>query len=316
MDRRAFLKTIANSAAVCTVAGVVGWRLSCANDRDDDQMIERDIYTMGTVGKIKIATDDTKRGIAALDAASARIQYLNDKLTKFTSFSDIGQLNDRPQKHIYVSPDTRNVLRTGLALTPLTKHRFDLGMGNVLRRYGVDTDVPRVGGARITEQIVRHDKIVNISGQMVQLTRPDTMLDLGGIAKGYALDEGMKVLLSHGIKHAAIDLGGDLMVYGGKAPGKPWIIGIDPRAKAVHPNRKFKLMTGAIASSGDYVKHDHIIQPMTLRPSDRYALSTVIGPKGVVCDVLATAAYNTPRDEMHVLRKNFPQYQFVNLAYA
>ena len=313
MDRRDFLKTITHSTAVLTVAGVVGWRLSFAGEpADDDKLIVRDFYTMGTVGKIKIATDNKKQGIAALDAACTRIDYLNNKLTKFTSYSDIGQLNSQPKKAIYVCQDTINVLKIGLALTPLTRHRFDMGMGNVLTRFGVDTEVPMVGKQPITEQMVRNDKLVEINGQMVRLMRPDTMLDLGAIAKGYAADEAMKVLLSHGIKHAAVDLGGDIIVYGGKAPGKPWVLGMDSKANVVHTQRKFKLISSAIASSGDYIQHNHIIDPLNLRPSTSYALTTVIGPKGIVCDALATAAYNTPMKEMHILQENFPDYQFIN----
>lgn len=315
VERREFLKSLVSTTAIVATTGLLGWRL-LASRTQEESLIERNLFAMGTVGKIKLGTTDKSLAMTAMDAACTRIHYLESKLTKFNSYSDIGQLNAHPDKPVYVSQDTIHVLKTGLALTPLTLHYFDMGMGNLLLRYDVDKGVPKVGKEHLSEQRVKSDSLLQFDNSHARLTRPDTMLDLGGIAKGYAVGQAMKVLLSYGIKHAAVDLGGDLSVYGGKAPGVPWEIGIDPRAKVAHPNRVIKLISGAVASSGDYIQHDHVINPLDLKPSTRYALSTVIGPKAEVADALATAAYNTPINRMDKLRKNFPNYKILIMQLA
>ena len=98
MSRRDFLKSLTNVGVVAAAVGLLGYRLNYANDKHDNELVERDIFVMGTVGNIKLKAASKKQAIAAIDIAVTRLRYLEEKLTKYDSSSDIGQLNDHPNK--------------------------------------------------------------------------------------------------------------------------------------------------------------------------------------------------------------------------
>ena len=330
MNRRELLKAGLNSGMVLLLPGAALW-----NTRDDGRTLaqeqeqlffEREFFAMGTRGTLRLVAGSRAVGARALDDALARITYLEAKLTKFSPYSDIGRLNAAPGKDVYVSRDTASVLRLALDLGAEASGRFDVGMGNFLSRPGLDTRVPLVGGAGdhrgwVTGEGLRSDPLLEIRGRHVRLARPGTMLDLGGIGKGYAVREAIRLLRQqHAIEHAAIELGGDLAFHGGRSAAAPWRIGLDPQAPIAASDRKIiRISTGAVASSGGYrkratrdagaIKH-HIVDPITRTSQDHYALATVVGPDAAVADALATAFFNTPADAAERLMRRFPAYQF------
>ena len=120
-------------------------------------------------------------------------------------------------------------------------------------------------------------------------------LDLGGIAKGYACDEALRVLREKGIKSALVEMGGDIAVGGAPPGAKGWNIQME---NAIDPARRRVILTNAaISSSGDTVqfveingvRYSHIVNPKTsLGLTDRIAV-TVIAPNGITSDGLSTA---------------------------
>lgn len=122
-------------------------------------------------------------------------------------------------------------------------------------------------------------------------------LDLGGIAKGYALDAALVVLRQHGAGRALLDAGGDL-VLGDPPPGKPgWTVAIAPLEPGAAPNQYLILSRVAVATSGDMFqfveidgrRYSHIVDPRTgMGLTDRSKV-TVVAPDGATADSLATA---------------------------
>ena len=144
---------------------------------------------------------------------------------------------------------------------------------------------------------------------------PETDLDLGGIAKGYAADRALEVLQQRGISRALIEIGGDVRA-GDPPPGRNgWRIEI---AYADSANRFIELANQALASSGDteqYVEIDgrrysHVVDARTgLGLTSRIA-ATVLAPDGVTADALATTlTLLDPRDGALLLRERFPTAQ-------
>jgi thiamine biosynthesis lipoprotein len=149
-------------------------------------------------------------------------------------------------------------------------------------------------------------------------------LDLGGIAKGYALDEALKVLASHGIARALVSGGGDMAVSGAP-PGAPgWRIEIAPLDVADAPPKRFvSLADAALATSGDVFQRleiegkrfSHIVDPRTGVGLTDHGLVTIIAPDCMTADALATAVSVlgpekglklvelTPQAEAHIVRK-------------
>jgi thiamine biosynthesis lipoprotein len=130
------------------------------------------------------------------------------------------------------------------------------------------------------------------------LKKDGMSIDLGGIAKGYAVDRAFDILRGLGFRNLIVNAGGDLKV-GGMKFGKPWSIGIqDPRdqGKII---AKIKLKKGAIATSGDYEKYfmyqgkryHHIINPKDGLPAWGCQSVTVLCEEGILADAMATAVF-------------------------
>jgi thiamine biosynthesis lipoprotein len=137
---------------------------------------------------------------------------------------------------------------------------------------------------------------VKVDPKTSTIELPEGMrLGLGGIAQGYGADRAMAVLMAQGVKHAIVNVSGDLKVLGTKF-GKPWEIAI------VHPRDKERviaivpLSNTCLITSGDYERcfeiegklYHHILDPRTGRPSDGCMSATVIAPDSAVADSLAT----------------------------
>ena len=122
-------------------------------------------------------------------------------------------------------------------------------------------------------------------------------LDLGGIAKGYAVDEALAVLAAADVTRALVDAGGDMRL-GDPPPGKPgWRIGVAPLEADGPPSRRLSLSGVAVASSGDawqYIEIDgtrysHIVDPRTGLALTDHSSVTVVAPDGITADALASA---------------------------
>ncbi|CAB3976475.1 FAD:protein FMN transferase [Candidatus Azoamicus ciliaticola] len=274
-----------------------------------------DFYLMGTNGKIQIFCDDLAYGKFVIDKSINRIKYLENVLTKFSPLSDVGILNNNPLGFNEMSIDTLNVLKIGDFISKKTFSYFDMGMGNLLYKFGIDNFVPIVGN--ITEFCDMKDDLFIFDGNYLKLNRKNSMVDLGGIGKGFTIDECLNILSENGIKHAAIEFGGDVRVMGGMPNNLPWKISFDKRLYKFLNDRDFffDLFDGSIAISAGYLKKTfnnshHIINPYSLKSKENYLFLTVFGEKCSFCDALSTAFFNM---DLNIIEKsilNFPNYKF------
>ena len=274
-----------------------------------------DFYLMGTSGKIQIFCDDLAYGKFVIDKSINRIKHLENILTKFSPLSDIGILNNNPFEFNKISIDTLNVLKSGDFISKKTFGYFDMGMGNLLHKFGIDNFVPIVG--KITEVCDMTDDLFIFDGNHLKLNRKNSMVDLGGIGKGFAIDECFKVLFENGIKHAAVEFGGDVRVMGGMPNNLPWKISFDKRLYEFLNDRDvfFDLFDGSIAVSAGYLKKSfnnahHIINPYSLNSKENYLFLVVIGEKCIFCDALSTAFFSMDLDTIEKSILNFSNYNF------
>ncbi|OHB73177.1 MAG: hypothetical protein A2V70_09155 [Planctomycetes bacterium RBG_13_63_9] len=121
-------------------------------------------------------------------------------------------------------------------------------------------------------------------------------VDLGGIAKGYAIDRAADVLREAGCRGGLVDVGGDLACFGKPADGETWPVDVKDPSGPGHLAR-VRLLGGAVCTSGSYARfteiagrrYSHIIDPRTGRPADAVLSATTVAPTAVVADVWATA---------------------------
>ena len=113
--------------------------------------------------------------------------------------------------------------------------------------------------------------------------------DPSGLVKGWAAEIGAQMLVTAGVEKLLINASGDIVLRGGKPEGGPWNIGIASPDDVEKYVKFFDLVDGSVATSGDYEKGAHIVDPHTGLTAIGARSATVVGPDGAICDALATA---------------------------
>ena len=185
--------------------------------------------------------------------------------------------------------------------------------------WGIGSETPKVpDDEEIIETLTLVDYkkvLIDEDESTVFLKEKGMMMDLGGIAKGYAGDEAMRILKEHNIEHAMINLGGDIITIGGKEDGSSWRIGIqNPRLEESEHDQRFvavfDITDGAIVTSGDYeryisdiynekgIRYHHIFDAKTGYPAKKGIISVSIkGTSAIDSDALATSVFVLGVDE-------------------
>ncbi len=192
------------------------------------------------------------------------------------------------------------ILQDAAAWSRRSEGLFNPAIGNLVRLWGFHADefVARLPSeaevARLVRAVPRMEDLVFTPGRVAS-RNPAVRLDLGGYAKGYALDRAAAILRAAGVRNALVNIGGNVLALGRKGD-RPWRVGIH------HPRRAGAIATldlhdgEAIGTSGDYQRYFevggrrycHLIDPRTGRPAQGVQAVTVIGrgpQAGVASDV-------------------------------
>jgi len=253
--------------------------------------------------KIVLYAPDGVAASRAAEAAFSRIRQLNAILSDYDPESELRRLGSASAegKAVPVSEDLWRVLSQAQALSRRSGGAFDVTVGPVVRlwrRARRQRHLPSPERLQPARELVGY-RLVGLDSRRraVELLKPGMRLDLGGIAKGYSVDEALAVLQKQGIRRALIDAGGDIAL-GDPPPGKPgWRIGIARLEADGPPSRIVLLSRAAIATSGDtwqYVeiggrRYSHIVDPRTGLGLTDHSSVTVVAPKGILADGLASA---------------------------
>jgi len=217
--------------------------------------------------------------------------------------TDVMRLAEASGKNpVEVSADTRTVLKRALEIGDATDGALDVAIGPLVKLWGVATDHPKVPAQKEIDALLpfveRHD--IQIEGTKVFLKRSGMIVDVGGIAKGFAADQAVAYLKTKGVTSAIVDIGGNVYVVGGKPDGKggtkPWKIGIqDPNLERGSVLGTVSATDISLVTSGTYERkftdpktgkvYHHILDPKTGWPSDNGLVSvTVVNKASIDCD--------------------------------
>ncbi len=263
---------------------------------------------LGTIVEITVADKDKTGQFVnnAINQAFAEIERVEGLLSRFKPKSDISRINAgayiRPTK---VSSETIWLIEQSILFSRLTDGAFDITSGPLTHAWGFDEKgkghipSPEQLKEALSRVGYRHIDIIEPQ-QSVFLARAGMSLDLGGIAKGYAVDKAAAVLKKEGISSALINAGGDIYALGGRSKAEKWRIAVK------HPRKKGAVLTvlelqdEAVATSGDYQKYiesgqerfSHIINPKSGEAcADMPASVTVKARDCLSADALATSIF-------------------------
>jgi thiamine biosynthesis lipoprotein len=258
---------------------------------------------MDTIVTITVVSESKKEAIKGIDEALSEIRRIEGLVNFFSSDSEISEINRNAGiEPVKVSHDTLNVIESAIDVAKKTDGAFDPTVGVITHLYdfheGILPDDSTIQGKL---PLVGHRNIVVDRAEgTVYLMEREMMMDLGGIAKGYAADRAIDVLRSGGRKAALVAVAGDIRGYGLKPDGRPWRVGIrNPRGKADDVMATIELENMAVSTSGDYerfivtggVRYHHIIDPKTGYPARGVMSVSVIAPLAVLTDSFSTAFF-------------------------
>lgn len=258
---------------------------------------------MNTFAGVSVPGADAARLPAAAAEAQAVFQRLEGAFSVFHPGSDLARLN-RAGAGVAVplSDPTRAVLGLALEYARATEGRFDPTVGPLMEVWGFHgAPVPErpPDDARLQSILQRVGyRHLNLSNGVASLGREGMGVDLGGIGKGYAVDECYAALVAAGFSNLLVNLGGNIRCAGSADGSRPWRVGVR------HPLNRGEILghldlTGglAVATSGQYenfieiggVRYGHILSPFTGRPVEGVAGVTVLAPTAAQTDALSTA---------------------------
>jgi thiamine biosynthesis lipoprotein len=265
----------------------------------EGEEVRRSQLLMGTVVEIMAFGEEHDQVEKAVDAAFSEMTRLEKLLSSYQPDSEVSRLSENGTS-FEVTQETAAVLAQGLDVARRSNGAFDMTLGRLKSLWGFDTDHPALPDE---EQIpatlagIGPDAL-DLSGRHVSKRNPRLQLDLGGIAKGYAVDRAIVTLKRHGIESAAVNAGGDIYLLG-KRDKRPWRIGIQ------HPRQKGEVLetvqvsNHAVVTSGDYERffeqdgqrYHHIFDPQSGFPARKCQSVTIITDSVALGDALATAAF-------------------------
>jgi thiamine biosynthesis lipoprotein len=274
--------------------------------RGQTPSLERFTFTephMGTLFRIVLYAADEAKAKTAAQAAFARIAELDGIMSDYKPASELMKLCKKAGGDpVQVSADLFAVLEKAQEIAGKTDGAFDVTVGPIVRLWRKARRTRKLPDAEELKRalaLVGYEKMkLDPAKRTVQLLVMGMLLDLGGIAKGYAADAALEVLRSHGIGQALVAAGGDIRV-GEAPPGKRgWKIGIAPLKKPADPPDQFVLLVNAgVSTAGDahqFVEIDgkrysHIVDPRGGRALEGRRSVTVIAANDTTADVLDTA---------------------------
>ncbi len=282
--------------------------------REPPGRYEFSLQRMGTVFRIVLYAPDRNEASIAANDAFDRLEQLEQIMSDYRETSEVARLcreavwNPRP-----VSRELYYVLENSLRISAITGGAFDVTVGPVVALWREARRAKRLPDpqalAKAEAAVGYGNLVLDPRERSVLLKRDDMKIDLGGIGKGYAADEAIKLLKSRGIRSALVDGGGDVTL-GDAPPGeRGWKIAVhDPDSS---PARFSTLMLSnvGVATSGDAYQHldvdgrrySHIVNPSNGEGLTDSVSTTVIAPDGITADALATAMSVMPvRDALRV----------------
>ena len=249
------------------------------------------IRTMGTYANVTIVTADSTASAAAAHLAHARFIWVDSLMTNWTTTSEVARINrEAAAGPVHLHPEVARVVETALRVGRESDGAFDITVEPLVRLWGFLGGPKRVPAASEIATAFEHVGPQHLtyepSEQRLRFDRHGVRIDLGGIAKGNAVDRATEALRTAGVHDALVDLSGNMYALGSPSTSRAWRIGVrDPRDRIPYFAR-LSLSEQGISTSGKYEQfvaqngrtYGHIMDPRSGQPAEGLIAVTVVAP--------------------------------------
>lgn len=251
---------------------------------------------MGTAVSVELWMDDAAAAKSAIEAVMTEMRRVDASMSPYIETSELALINREASQHpVRISAEMMSQLQQSLKYSKLSDGAFDISFASVGYLYDYRGHVQPT-----QQQIDSHLDAVDYraikldtANSTVQFMKPGMRIDLGGIAKGYAVDRGADILLARGVRNAIVTAGGDSRIIGDKR-GRPWMVGVKNPRDREKVAVLLPLADTAISTSGDYERYfmdgdrrvHHILNPKTGKSASDVQSVSVLAPRGFDTDPL------------------------------
>jgi thiamine biosynthesis lipoprotein len=273
--------------------------------RPDAPLVDLGGETMGTTWHVRLAAPHGFVRGALEQAIASRLEAILAQMSHWRAESTLARFNRASGGTWMALPrDFAHVLDAGLDVFERSGGAFDPAIGALVDAWGFGPEpTTALPNDAEVERLRALSGAVHLAfdRETGRLRQPGGLrLDLSGIAKGFAVDALGEVLRAHRCDHALVEIGGELLGLGLRPDGDPWWVDLETPASTIPPLR-VALHRLAVATSGDYVRGRHTIDPRSGRPVEHALAVSVIHKSAMLADAWATALSVLEAPEMHAL---------------
>jgi len=256
---------------------------------------------MGTQVVVDVWHDNENIAQHCSDKVIAEMNRIDNLLSPYKAESELAVVNkDAALKDVEISDEFFDLIKKSLEMSEISKGAFDITFASVGYLYDY-RNKQRPSEQTINSHLsaINYKNIVlNDKQKSIRFALDGVRIDLGGIAKGYAVDNGIAILKQCGIKNGLVSAGGDSRILGNRN-GRPWVMGVRHPRNKKDVVVKLPLSNTAISTSGDYERYfieddkryHHIIQPDTGKSVSTIWSVTVMANDAVLTDALSTTLF-------------------------
>ena len=270
-------------------------------EKANAQWLKASRTLMGTEVSVELWSPDIAAGRDAIEKVFAEVKRLDLMMNPWNVESELARINREAALHtVTTTAEIIAVIDKALYYSRLSNGAFDISFASVGQHYdyraGKAPDAQKLASERANIDFRAIE--LDVAGLTIRYAKQGLQIDLGGIAKGYAVDRGIGILQELGIESAVVAAGGDSRILGSMSD-RPRIIGIrHPRKKDEHAVL-MPLADTAISTSGDYeryflkdgIRFHHILEPSTGEVSRGVQSASVIAAYALDTDALSTTVF-------------------------
>jgi thiamine biosynthesis lipoprotein len=264
----------------------------------------------------------------AVKAAFGEFKRLHDVSNNFDAASEVSAVNQAAGRQpVKVSADLVAMIKRANELSAKLNGSFDVTVGPLTDLWAIGRKgdyVPTQAEIDKVLPLVDYRQVVMDEGAAtVYLPKAGMKLDLGGIAKGYAVDRAIDILKTNGVQSALINAGGDVRIIGRRPDGNPWRIGVQhPRSPDTILARLALTDWDTMETSGDYqrfiikdnVRYSHILDPRTGRQPRLLTSVTMVLNNSADGDIFSTALFVLGPEQGLALLRQFPGVEAIMMT--